>query len=904
MMSNENTSTSMKTKTSAWQLTRLGLFASLAALSLVGCGGGASTTEHAPQSGGGSAANIIKPSADGDKLAFRDSLWVNINNSSNRCGLCHAPGKAASAYPFADINDLTGSYNTANQDKYINRTFPDQSPMVKKVIGGVVGHNCWLGNDPTNAAKCGSILSGWIKDWVQSSVPTGSNPLTTLAATQLTAPAGEIPVTDAITFPKNVPGTFTTLHTLLKNHCSNCHVPTATQAQQPYFAVTNAQAAYDAIVSNAKVNAVTPNQSRLFLRLATDHHNCWTSNCYDTTDPMNPTGDAQVMLDAIKTLLSDSNFTPATLETGILPSWSVNLYNDGITASSGPRVEDAQVAVYNFDEGTGSTVIHDSSTIGSHYDLNISGTNYTWLKSWGIHIAGSGVTIRGGDIADTTKLASFPNGYTIEAWVIPDNTTQEANIVGISADAAHRNVSLSQYQATYRNFTRQTGTTASPTEVLAGEPGFDSGTLLPSLQHVVVTYTPGSGRRVFINGVQTNNADTNRGTDFSNWLTSGASLVLGDEGGAGSSPWLGTIRKVAIHSRPLTANEVLENFSSGVGQKYILMFDVSDMIGAATKSSFIYMQAQEFDDYSYLFYKPTFIYLGDPATVPYGITIKGIHLGINAREATIGQAFAEVSKTINNTEYIHGTVQDAGQVLSYVGTVIPKDKGGADDQFFLTFEEIGSTKTSPANRYNPQLSGAQLDPLPPSPQLVSDVMIHTFEEINAGLAKVTGVNRTESTIGGTNGTYTNLYQQLPASEAIEGFLSSHQMGIAQLAIQYCSVLVNDSTKRSIYFPSVNFSGNTDFSNAAAQDAVINPLLVHLLNSDLSSPLTHSVSENPQPTATAVHSRLVTLINTLVANKGSTVNQPCSGTTCSATRTADIVKATCAAAYASAPMLLQ
>ena len=186
-------------------------------------------------------------------------------------------------------------------------------------------------------------------------------------------------------------------------------------------------------------------------------------------------------------------------------------------------------------------------------------------------------------------------------------------------------------------------------------------------------------------------------------------------------------------------------------------------------------------------------------------------------------------------------------------------------------------------------------------------MIHTFEEINAGLPKVTGVDRTTASIGGTSGAYTTLYQQLPASEAIDGFLASHQMGVAQLAIQYCNVLVSDTTKRGTYFPSVNFSGTTDFSNATNRDNVINPLLMHLLQNDKGVTLNHSESANAQPDTIKVHDHLVDLINALVANKGTPsdpVNQPCSGTSCPAVRTADIVRATCAAAYASAPMLLQ
>ena len=72
----------------------------------------------------------------------------------------------------------------------------------------------------------------------------------------------------------------------------------------------------------------------------------------------------------------------------------------------------------------------------------------------------------------------------------------------------------------------------------------------------------------------------------------------------------------------------------------------------------------------------------------------------------------------------------------------------------------------------------------------SDIGFRTFDKINATMAAVTGVS---SNTAAVKSTYTNIRQSLPAVDSIEAFLSSHQTAIAQLAIQYCGVMVDDNT---------------------------------------------------------------------------------------------------------------
>jgi len=128
-------------------------------------------------------------------------------------------------------------------------------------------------------------------------------------------------------------------------------------------------------------------------------------------------------------------------------------------------------------------------------------------------------------------------------------------------------------------------------------------------------------------------------------------------------------------------------------------------------------------------------------------------------------------------------------------------------------------------------------------------------------------------------------QQLPTLENINGFLSSHQMGVTQLAIEYCNALVEDGALAGAYFPGFNFSAapNTAF-DATGRNQIITPLLNRMIGSGLDT----------QPDQTLVRAEVNNLIDRLTACGGS----------CPADHTRTVVKASCAAVLGSAPMLLQ
>ena len=141
-----------------------------------------------------------------------------------------------------------------------------------------------------------------------------------------------------------------------------------------------------------------------------------------------------------------------------------------------------------------------------------------------------------------------------------------------------------------------------------------------------------------------------------------------------------------------------------------------------------------------------------------------------------------------------------------MGTVIALEKSAATDEFFLTFERIGSD-THVFNDPNPAPPAAPADP--PAP-VVSDIGMRTFEEISATISAITGIpvndtrtfNINGNTTASVKATYDSYIQQLPVVEAIDAFLPSHQMAIAQLALSSCNTLVETNPG---YFGTFNFA---------------------------------------------------------------------------------------------------
>jgi hypothetical protein len=328
-----------------------------------------------------------------------------------------------------------------------------------------------------------------------------------------------------------------------------------------------------------------------------------------------------------------------------------------------------------------------------------------------------------------------------------------------------------------------------------------------ALQHVVLTYDSVNGQQLYVNGVLTPDKDPAGGGSLASWDSTFA-LALGSEV-TGKEGWGGTIKFAAVHSRALTATQVLENFNAGVGQKYFLLFDVSALSGIP--QTYIEIQASQNDTYSYLFTNPTFVSL-DPKAAPSGIVISGMRFGVNGVIPTSGQSYATLSTTVGPPSYTAA----GGQVLSTVGAIVPVDQGPATDMFFLSFDQFGSfSHTFVEPTYTATAAQACTTTYPPPAGTVScppDLGIATFERVYHTMSGITGVPFTNTAV---TTVYQAVQQSMPSAPSIAAFLPSHQTAISQMAGVYCAQLVGTSSTFSAFFAGAGFSSLNSNLNATA-----------------------------------------------------------------------------------------
>ncbi len=802
----------------------------LALLALAGCGGGASTDENPATTPPPPAGSTGPPPASQDVQAFKLNVWDNLQ-ASNRCGQCHGTGGQAPS--FVRNDDINLAYEAANG--VVDLSNPADSTMVTKVGGG---HNCWLAAD----SACGDQLTVWIRNWAGQTLGG------TRGAPLQAPPIKE--VGDSKSFPEDSALFASTVYPLVEQYCSRCHSSGSSTPQSPFFAESDVDAAYAAV--RARINLDSPEQSRLVVRLRNEFHNCWT-DCATAANAMQAT--IQDFADGV----------PLTeVDPDLVLSKALTLY-DGTVASGGSRFDNSAIAIYEFKTGTG-TVAYDSSGVEPALNLTLSGA-VSWVGGWGIDLRGGkaqGTTASSRKLHDLIKATGE---YTVEAWVAPANVVQEmAHIVSYSGGTTARNFTLAQTMYNYDYLNRATTTDGNGGPALS-TPAAEE-VLQATLQHVVATYSAVDGRRIYVNGALRTEQDPTPAGLFTDWNDTFA-LVLGNEV-SNDRTWQGVVRMVVVHNRALTQGQITQNFEAGVGERFYLLFSVSHLVDVP--QSYLLFEASQFDNYSYLFNKPAFISLDSDAN-PDQIRIQGVRIGINGAEARVGQAYAPLNRTVNAGGYSPET----GFALSSLGTVVALDKGPSADEFFLSFERI-------AGNSNPHVEPAPT-PLPPPPDgdPAPEIGLRTFEEISASMSAMTDVPTTNPRVAET---YGRVREQLPTVENVEGFLSSHQVGAAQLAIEYCNELVDDAGLRAAYFPGFNFlaPAATAFDTPAERAQVTGPLTARAVGTGLAT----------QPNAAEISAEIDALIGRLTACGGS----------CAADRTEVVVKAACSTVVGSASTLLQ
>jgi cytochrome c553 len=770
-----------------------------------------------------------------DVQQFKLNIWDNLAGT-DRCGSCHQQdGSGVGA--FVRNDDINQAYAVANP--LVNLSAPSSSRLVSKVAGG---HNCWLASD----TACGDIISGYILAWAGTA--SGSAQIVSLA------PPEFYQVGNSRSFAADG-SEFSTLlwQPLLRidetRYCARCHSEDAATPQQPYFASSDLLTAYAA--AQTKIDLDNPAQSRLVLRLRDESHHCW-NQCASDADTMEAVISALAAGSELQTIAPDR-----------LVSGALVLTRDGIVASSGGRIDDNVIASYSFKAGEGATAF-DTSGVNPALNLNLTGS-YSWESAWGIRFNGARAQGLTRDSRKLFDLITATGEYSIETWVAPANVTQDdvSRIISYSGGDFERNFTLGQSLYNYDFLNRSVLTDVNGLPALS-TPNADE-VLQATLQHVVVSYDPVNGRRIFVNGQAIDVVDGLAGGGLDNWNDSFA-LMLGDEV-SGNHPWQGTVRFLAIHNRALGTAQVEVNYLAGVGQKYFLLFALSEAGLVDQPSLYLKFQVAQFDNYSYLFSDPELISLA-PDSAPVEVSLAGLRIGVNGREVTTGQSYARLSGAF--------LVSQTGSpsFLSTVGTLIGQEKGPGLDEFFLSFDEIGS------RRYARPVVAVAATPVAADLPGQSAIGVRNFNEIDASLANLTRVPA-----GRLFEVFQTLKQQLPVDERPGGFVTAHQMAVTQLTVAYCQELVVDPLLRQPFFAGFDFNEVPAVAfSTSGRRVIIDSLTAQLSIISAPSALT------TQPAVAEIEPLLNQLIDELLINASAD--------------TQAIVMASCAAAFGNAAMLVQ
>ena len=422
------------------------------------------------------------------------------------------------------------------------------------------------------------------------------------------------------------------------------------------------------------------------------------------------------------------------------------------------------ITLFNFSEGTGNTTV-GTSNVGADITLSLEGTE--WDPQGGLKNVSGKAQASLGDSQKLFNLLSGGNQFSVEAWVIPENTDQTgpARIVSYSIDTGRRNFTLGQRASQYaaRVQTINTGPNGSNPELRT-----ENDVLNTELTHIVMTYDNMSGgRKLYVNGQLA--AEEAMQADMLNWQDDNL-FVLGNEA-TNNRLWKGIFKMVAIHNRALNGAEVSQNFDAGAGAVTALRFDVASILGAP---GYIEMQAYELDPFAYVFARPKLV---SDAT---GIQVKNIRIAVNNNVPVAMQVFRRIDTM----------VMQSGQEISPLGAVIPTDLGMAADQFHLEFEVLGG-QTGTA-----EMVGSAVPPADPIDVPEPDIGVRTFSQVHDTMAALTGISQGDRDV---RERYATLKDQLPSNADALGFGAAQQIAIQRLATTYCGEITNNSTRCRNFF---------------------------------------------------------------------------------------------------------
>ncbi len=259
-----------------------------------------------------------------------------------------------------------------------------------------------------------------------------------------------------------------------------------------------------------------------------------------------------------------------------------------------------------------------------------------------------------------------------------------------------------------------------------------------------------------------------------------------------------------------------------------MLFSVSHLM-TDVPQPYVMLEASQLDSYGLQFAKPTFISLDPNATVT-NVPIAGIRIGVNGADDGNGPG-------IRPAEHHHRRRQLRPPAPARRSPTRSAPSSPSRRARPTTCTSCRSSRSAPSATCRPD--PVVMPPAAPADSPAeSDVGLRTFDEINATLSLITGVSadRTRACAAPT----TLVKQALPSIEKFGAFGPSQQTGLAQLAIQYCNVMVDTPALRTAFFGgSLNPSstatatfGSAGSPNAANRDLVIDALLTKGVNTGL------------------------------------------------------------------------
>ncbi len=447
------------------------------AIALSACSGGGPATTGLPDAQTASAATYKGPApGSADVQAFKVNLWQYID-TPDRCGNCH---KAGGQTPqFARADDVNLAYSAALT--VVNLAQPDQSLMVLKVGGG---HNCWL-VEPAG-------LRGHPHHLDQE---LGGRRRRRRHADQTAGPGHQErrqhqDLSGECIGQRQLPPSPRPSIRCSVSSARAATMPTPPPRRRRISPAATSNEAY--ANAQAKINLDTPTLSRFYVRLHDESHNCWVT---PGDSAVSCPKSAAAMLAAIQAFVG--GIAPTQVDPTLVLSKALTLY-DGTIASGNNRYDSGVIAKWQFKEGAGSTA-DDTSGVDPALNLTLSGDT-SWVGGWGVSFGPNGGAARGGAASRKIfDLIKAGGEYSVEMWVAPANVTQEdAYMASYSGGTASRNFTLGQHAYQYEMFARSSATDANGgPSLLTADTDKDA---QASLQHVVLTYDPVNGRRLYVNG--------------------------------------------------------------------------------------------------------------------------------------------------------------------------------------------------------------------------------------------------------------------------------------------------------------------------------------------------------------------------------------------------------------------